>query len=304
MRRVRPSACNARETVDPARVPRPGPGAFPRHRPHDHAVLRLVCQPLARNPDPGCAVRPSRPRPRRRWGGVIAADLRGRPRRGPVLRRRDAPRRLHHATVRDLPDPRAPPNLRRDGRPRWRAESSLDSGTVRTGRHTTTRRGPQGPLSLTPTPRPRAGTFGVRVRPIGRSIGPRGDRTPTETAVQAATESRRRAAAGGGHAAAGPSALAGSAIAPYVRRMLDRARLNFRFCMTLCKQRTARRGRRVEWPTAIGTSASTAERAIGISARLPTAPPMQSLLVAYEHRSLSPRNAKCHDRRSAFAVRS
>ena len=38
-------------------------------------------------------------------GGTAAADLRRRPARGPTVPRHHAPRRLHHAAVRDRPDP-------------------------------------------------------------------------------------------------------------------------------------------------------------------------------------------------------
>jgi len=97
--------------------------------------------------------------------------------------------------VGDRPDPRAPPPACRDGGPRRRrAESALDPRTVWTGRHATTRRGPPGPLSRTPTPRSRAGTFGVRVRPSGASDRSPGDRMPTGNAVRTAKETRRRAA--------------------------------------------------------------------------------------------------------------
>ena len=43
----------------------------------------------------------------------------------------------------------------------------LDPSSVGLRRHATTRSGPPGPLSLTPTPRPCAGPFGVRDRAIG-----------------------------------------------------------------------------------------------------------------------------------------
>ena len=151
------------------------------------------------------------------------------------LPRRDAPRRLHHAMVSDRPDPRAPPHPRRD--PRRRAESALDPRTVWTGPHATTRRGPPGPLSLTPTPRSRAGTFGVRVRPTGasdpspRRPGADGNRRPG---------GHRGAAAGGDQAAARRPALAGYAIAPCVHWILDRARLNFLSCDTRRHARTTR----------------------------------------------------------------
>ena len=91
-------------------------------------------------------------------------------------------------------------------------------------RHATTRRGPPGPLRLTPTPRSRAGTFGVRVRPTGAS-----DRSPQRPGAHGKRrpDGHRGAAAGGRQAAAHPAALAGSAIAPYGRRILDRPRLKF-----------------------------------------------------------------------------
>jgi len=80
------------------------------------------------------------------------------------------------------------------------------------------------PAEASPTPRSRAGTFGVRVRPTGAS-----DRSPRRPGAhgQRRPDGQRGAAAGGGQAAARRPALAWSAIAPYVRRILDRARLNF-----------------------------------------------------------------------------
>jgi len=132
---------------------------------------------------------------RRPYGGAAAADLRGRPPRVPDVSRAHADHRVHYPGVGDRPDPRAPPPACRDGGPRRRrAESALDPRTVWTGRHATTRRGPPGPLSRTPTPRSRAGTFGVRVRPSGASDRSPGDRMPTGNAVRTAKETRRRAA--------------------------------------------------------------------------------------------------------------
>jgi len=90
-------------------------------------------------------------------GGAAPADLRGRSARVPGLPRRHADRGVHHPGVGDRPDPRAPPHPCRDGGPRRGAESALDPGTVQTGRHGTTRRGPSGPLSLTSTPRAHVG---------------------------------------------------------------------------------------------------------------------------------------------------
>jgi len=143
--------------------------------------------------DPMVALRLAPTEGTRRWAAVFQRIVEVDPLKCPHLPRRDAPRHLHHATVHDRPDPRAPPHSRHDGGPRRRAESSLDPRTVWTGRHATTRRGPPGPLSLPPTPRPRAGTCGVRVRSTGRQTGPRWDRASTENAVRTATEARRRA---------------------------------------------------------------------------------------------------------------
>ena len=163
-------------------------------------------------------------------GGAPAADLRGRPAGLPDVSRAHADHRVHHPGLGDRPDPRAPPHPRRDGDPRRRAESARDPGTVWTGHHATTRRGPPGPLSLTPTPRSRAGTFGVRVRPTGAS-----DRSPRRPGAHGPRrpDGHRGAAAGGGQAAERPPALARSAIAPYARRILDRPRLNFLSCRQL-----------------------------------------------------------------------
>jgi len=224
----------------PARVPRPRAGPHSGQGARDHAVLRLVCQPPPRHAGHGGdrgsghgSGRGARDRPRATagadrgqppMGGAPAADLRGRPAGLPDLSRAHADHRVHHPGLGDRPDPRAPPPPRRDGGPRRRAESALDPRTVGTGRHATARCGPPGPLSRTPTPRSRAGTFGVRVRPTGasdrplRRPGAHGKRRP---------DGYRDAAAGGGQAAARRPALARSAIAPYVRRILDRARLKF-----------------------------------------------------------------------------
>jgi len=164
-------------------------------------------------------------------GGAAPADLRSRPARVSDVPRRDAPRCLHHATIGDRPDPYAPPHAGDQRRPRRRTEFPVDAGTVGTGRHATTRRGPPGPpgpLSLTPTPRRRAGTFVVRVSPAGAP-----DPSPRRPGAHAKrrTDGHRGAAAGGGQAAAGPLALAGLATALYIRRLLDRPRLNFLFCI-------------------------------------------------------------------------
>ena len=125
-------------------------------------------------------------------GGAAPADLRGRSARVPGLPRRHADRGVHHPGVGDRPDPRAPPHPCRDGGPRRGAESALDPGTVQTGRHATTRRGPSGPLSLTSTPRAHVGgTSACASDSPGRPIGPLGDRAPTGTAVRTATAARR-----------------------------------------------------------------------------------------------------------------
>jgi len=165
----------------------------------------------------------------RRWAKALrrrcsSRALRSTPSR---VRRAAGPcgdHRVHHPGRSDRPDPRAPPHPRRDGDPRRRAESALDPRTVWIGPHATTRRGPRGPLRLTPTPRPREGTFGVRVRPTGAS-----DRSPRRPGAHGNRRpgGHRGAAAGGDQAAARRPALAGSAIAPYVHWILDQARLNF-----------------------------------------------------------------------------
>jgi len=79
-------------------------------------------------------------------------------------------------------------------------------GPSGSGPHATTRRGPRGPLRLTPTPRPREGTFGVRVRPTGAS-----DRSPRRPGAHGNRRpgGHRGAAAGGDQAAARRPALAG-----------------------------------------------------------------------------------------------
>ena len=114
-------------------------------------------------------------------GSAAPADLCSRPARVSDVPQRDAPRRLHHATVGDRPDPYAPPHPGDHRRPRRRTESPVDARTVWTGRHATTRRGPPGPLSLPPTPRPRAVTFGVRVRSTGLRPVPAATGRPRRT---------------------------------------------------------------------------------------------------------------------------
>jgi len=217
-------------------------GRMPTRVPEDSTgtqLLRLVCQSSAGHAaegGTGTGGRATRPRPRATTradrgrplvGGAPAAELRGRPARVSDGSRAHADHRVHHPGVGDRPDPRPPP-LPRGPRgprgPRRRAESALDPRTVWTGPHATSRRGPPGPLSLTPTPRPRAGTFGVRVRPTGAS-----DRSPRRPDAHGNRRpgGHRGAAAGGDQAAARRPALAGYAIAPYVHWILDRARLKF-----------------------------------------------------------------------------
>ena len=62
------------------------------------------------------------------------------------------------------------------------AECSLETGSVCTGRDATTRSGLPDSLGLTPTPRPRAATVGVRVSPPRASDQFPLDRAPTGTA--------------------------------------------------------------------------------------------------------------------------
>ena len=111
------------------------------------------------------------------------------------LPRRDAHRRVPHPAIGDRPDPHPPPHPRLARGPRRRAKFPLDPGTGRAGRPTTTRGGAPASLSITPTARPRAGTFGVGVRPTGASdrslrapAPPRGPRSgrPTKRASGAA----------------------------------------------------------------------------------------------------------------------
>ena len=150
------------------------------------------------------------------WEQAMArfVDKSGRP--GPSAWEGGAPfgrhedRGVHHATIGDRPTPRAPPYPRRDGGPRRRAASALDPRTVWTGRHATTRRSSPGPLHLTPTPCPRAGTFGVRVRTTRAS-----EQSPLRPGAQGKRrpDGQRGAAAGRPLRARRP-ALAWSAIAP------------------------------------------------------------------------------------------
>ena len=117
-------------------------------------------------------------------GGPPATALRRRPARGSHLPRRDAHRRLHHPGVGDRSDPHAPSPARIHGRVR-RRRSPVDPRTVRTGPLAPTRGGPPGPLSLTPTPRPHAGTIGVGGGPTKAS-----DRFPLAPAPPRAPSSR------------------------------------------------------------------------------------------------------------------
>ena len=76
-------------------------------------------------------------------------------------------------------------------------------------------------------PLTRGGAFGVRVSPTGAS-----DRSPLRPGAhgQRRPDGHPGAAAGRDQAAAHLAALAGSVIAPDVRRILNRARLNFLSC--------------------------------------------------------------------------
>ena len=76
--------------------------------------------------------------------------------------------------------------------------------------------------SLPSASRSPAGTFGVRGRPTRRHRGLRRPWAPPVTAAGAALTGTGREA---GHAAASHTVLARSAIAPYVRRMVDRPRI-------------------------------------------------------------------------------
>ena len=109
----------------PARVPRPGARAHPRHGPRHDAVLRLVCQSAAWHAGEGGACREgraARPRPcatagadrgHPPVGGPASADLRSRPARVPDLPWPYAGRRLHHPSLGDRPDPHPPPRAHR-----------------------------------------------------------------------------------------------------------------------------------------------------------------------------------------------
>ena len=83
------------------------------------------------------------------------------------MRRGPRPREGRRAGAGDRPDPHARPHARVHGRARRRAESSLDPETVRIGRHAPSDGSPPHALSIAPTPRPRAGTFGGRGSPVG-----------------------------------------------------------------------------------------------------------------------------------------
>ena len=88
-----------------------------------------------------------------------------------------------------------------------------------------------------------AGTFGVRARPTGAS-----DRPPRRPDADGnrRSDGHRGAAAGGDQAAARRPALAGSAVAPQVRRIRDRLQLNF----LSCRGRPPPRGPSLPWRAA------------------------------------------------------
>ena len=196
----------------PLGVPRAGAGARPRQGPRHHAIPWLVRQPPPRYPfrhaasgracHCRCAARDRRraatradrghpPLGQRPYGGPPAADLRGGPPRVPVLPWPHADRRIHHPGVGDRPGPHAPARPRLARVPHRRAESPLDPGTVGPGPHAPTDGGPPRLLSCTPTPRRRAGTFGVREGPIGASRGP--PAAPCHPSLPRTGRPRRRA---------------------------------------------------------------------------------------------------------------
>ena len=146
-------------------------------------------------------------------GGPPAADFRGRPARVSHLPRCDAPRRLHHATVGDRPDPHPPSHPRGTPGPRRRAEPPIDAGP-REPRGVTrpmpARRRPDRPVSTPPrrpaTPRGRSVRAAVPPqRPHGPHRLPAGPGSPVRTAGRTAREAHRR---GGGRAEARSPLLA------------------------------------------------------------------------------------------------
>ena len=151
-------------------------GCGARRRPR-----RPQCRPPS---SPRHGWRPPRPRVggRRPYGSAPAADLRGRPARLPDVSRAHADHRVHHPSLGDRPDPRAPPRPRRDGGPRRRTESAVDPHH----RHRAPRDDPPR-LTRPAAPHPDAPPTGGdvrRARPFhrGRPIGPRGDWAPTGNA--------------------------------------------------------------------------------------------------------------------------
>ena len=121
----------------PARVPRPGLGAHPRHGARHHAVRWLVCQSTARHAGQTGARRRGRAarhrpratagadRSRPSLGGPVAADLRSRPARVSDVSWAYADHRVHHPGVGNRPDPHQPPRPRG---PRRRTQSPIDTG--------------------------------------------------------------------------------------------------------------------------------------------------------------------------------
>ena len=109
-------------------------------------------------------------------GGPPPAGLRGRPARLSHLPRRDAHRRLHHATVGDRPDPHPPLHPRGTRGPRRRAEPPIDAGPREprgVTRPTPARRRPDRPVSTPPRcPAPPRGRSACAAVPPQRPHGP------------------------------------------------------------------------------------------------------------------------------------
>ena len=190
---------------------RPAPTGRRRSSPHDR-------WPRPRRPAGG----------RRPYGDPAPADVRGRPAGVSDLPWPHAGRRVHDPRVGDRPDPRAPPDPRRArGTPRA-AEPPTDAGLREPGPVT----GPTAvrrhhDLRVRTAPRRPATTRGrlaCAAVPPRRHRGLRRPRPPPLTAARTTLTAPGRAA---GHAAAPHAVLARSAMAPYVRRTVDRPRSKF-----------------------------------------------------------------------------
>ena len=135
----------------------------------------------------------------------------------PVLPRRDAHRRLHHAGIGDRSDPRAPSHPRLARGPRRPAEPPIDAGPRERGcvtRPARPRRRSAGPLSTAPRPDNARGRSACAAVPPRRHIGPPRPPPPARTSDLTAREGHRR---GVGRAEARSPVLARRGTTAYTR---------------------------------------------------------------------------------------